>query len=385
MQPSPVLTRLLLGNIFLLALLYPLVCRAQPAGGDSPSGVRKYFIEAGKAKSVSITLGNTCQRAVVMSVKFVGKFIRSEQPLDSISVPPGGKIIEIKYDAEGLNPGEKLTGWVNIKCSKCKIQKCAFVPIQWSVEVTITEPTPRREDSSNQASDANQILSTLKNDLRVASDEFKASVQGLLLVKGDSRGGEQVMEYVAGKVSAAALKTKRQILYALRRKELHPLKDYVDRYFPVSVSIETASAEIRQVPAPLLPPVFSPRPPPGSSFVRASFDERMSANPDSTAEGIFGNVIGFIAWLESHSTQIVLTLNSDPDGANIELKTVSGEYINSTSTNSNLAGIWPGKYLIKVTKDGFRTIEQEHDLGFPDKVIECTLVASGTPRYCRFR
>jgi hypothetical protein len=385
MQPSPVLTRLLLGNIFLFALLYPLICHAESSGSDSPLGGRNYLIEAGKSKSVSITLGNTCRSAVVMSVKFVGKFIRSEQLLDSILVPPRGKTIEIKYDAKGLKPGEKLIGRVIIKCSKCKSQRCVLVPTEWPVEITVTEPTPRREDSSEQASDAKQILATLKNDLRLVSDEFTSSVQGLLSVRDDPRGEEQAMEFVVGKVSVAAKKAERQILYALRHKELQPLKDYVEEYYLVPTSRETHSAEIRHAPSPSVPPSFSPPRQPKAYSVQVSLDERANDSVESAAKGIFLTVIGFIAWVERNSGQVVLTLNSDPEGANIELKTKNGDYINSTSTNSILRGIWRGTYRIRVTKDGFRTIEQEHPLGFPDTFIECTLVTSGTPRYCRFK
>lgn len=385
MQPSPVLTRLLFGNVFLFVLLYPLVCHAQPSGSDSPLGRHNYLIEAGKSKSVSVTLRNTCRSAVVMSVKFVGKFIRSVQPLDSILVPPRGKTIEIKYDAGGLKPGEKLTGRVTIKCSKCRSQRCGLVPTEWSVEITVAEPTPRGEDSSEQASDAKQILATLKHDLRVVSDEFTSSVQGLLSVRDDPRGEEQVMEFVVGKVSVAAQKAERQILYALRHKELQPLKDYVERNYPVLTSWETDSAEVRHAPAPVVPPSFSTQRQPKSSSVQVSLDERANDSVESAAEGIFVAVIGLIAWLERNSGQVVLTLNSDPDGANIELKTKNGDYINSTSTNSILRGIWRGTYRIRVTKDGFRTIEQVHDLGLPDTFMECTLVASGTPRNCRFK
>lgn len=385
MQPSPSLTRLILGNLFLIALS-PLFSHDRSAAGQPPVAVRRYSLEVDQSVIVPISFPNSCARAVTFRGKREGKFISFEQ--QSILVPPGGARSSVKYDAAGLRPGNH-TGAVRWECRDCKKMRCSQGQSSWKVELTVTAASSRAQDDvATREADAAIVKSLLNKDLERVAAAFEDRIKRLAVVKGRTPDDEEKEGYELGRVSAIFKDTEEQLLNALEREETQALQTYVKTHFPAltnllnifRINTERASA----------PPVANGFPTPPALRFRAAGTlpgETVIATVES-ARAAFKNVRGFIALVRSNSGPITLRVISEPEGANVEMRTAV-RVKHTTSTNSDIQPFWPGTYQIKVAKDGFLPIEQEYeDLGFSTRVVECKLVPtgkSGTPILCQFR
>lgn len=393
MQPSPVLTRLLLAVIFLIALP-PLVSYGQAAAKGSKKAGQPINVNEGEVKRINVPLNTVCLTPQLYQVKSHESFFRFDPPADSVTLTTYKTLFPVELDARKMKPGTysvKLT----INCLNCTPATCKATQKTAKIKVKVVKQTPqkKKDESFEGKAEVKEIEAGVKKELKLVSSAFKARRRGLSPIKGVALKGQkegvspekEVEGYNAKQVRAIIKETKRDILNALGREELRPLKDYVAKYFPQTdtlniLKVETASAHATSTSHSLarLPTLEF-------HFVRARFETTEIATVES-AQKAFENVGAFIELLESNDLYITLTVNSDPVGANVDLMLVKGKSARKPDvTNATIQGVWRGIYLIKVTKDGFLPIVQEHELGFPYKVIECTLVKSGTPQNCRFR
>lgn len=77
---------------------------------------------------------------------------------------------------------------------------------------------------------------------------------------------------------------------------------------------------------------------------------------------------------------------SEPELANVVLETRNRQQRYEISTNEARRGFWPGRYRLTVTKAGFVPIMQgEQNFGSWNDTIDCTLVRTGAPNFCRIK
>jgi hypothetical protein len=385
MQPSPVLTRSLLAGLFLLTLSSP-AARGQTAASAADKADWSVVVERGKVTRTARGFSNGCPTPNHYRVTSGENFIRFKPKADAVFVGPNADgLLGLLIDAGKLELGTRRAGLV-VECLYCRAPTCNATRSVIRISLTVVEPPQRRQaEQPGDGAGAKEIEATLRNDLRRVSDALRARERSLSPLKGFERATrKEVRGYASHEVFGLLKQTKSDLLSLLERKELRPFRDYVAEYFPDPklnlLEVETGRANTTRQPqssARLSPPTFY--------AARAPLETRLLATVEST-KAAFSNVAYFIAWAESNGEQITLTVLSDPEEANVELRTVGGELVRATSTNSDNRGFWPGLYHITVKKDGFREVVHERQpLGVPDSVIDCRLVTSGRPTYCRFR
>ena len=386
MPPPHVPTRIFLDHLFFLIALFPILVHGQTVDG---AGVPDwtYTVERGtEDKRVEFPIENGCSTPQHFRIASSESFFRFVPPADVVFLAPySTRALGARITVSKLQPKtNRLKAF--LVCLDCKPPMCSRKKSELSIDITVVEPPPRRqEELLGRASDAAGIEAALKKDLRRVAKAFRIRTQNIQPLKGvQPDTGLKANGFVASEALVIIEEAKRETLRALERKELHPLQEYVKRDFPTP-KLKLLHVEITRATTPSAPSVFAQLSLPSLYAARASFDTRVLATIESAQEA-FENVSSFIASLESDSEQITLTVISEPNEANVELRTVLGELRHATSTNTDIRGFWPGIYDIFVKKDGFRdVVHRAQRLGVPDTVINCTLVTSGTPRNCQFR
>ena len=187
-----------------------------------------------------------------------------------------------------------------------------------------------------------------------------------------SREGKVVTGYDAENVIAAIRSTQADLAEGIRAPELTPLRDYVGVFYPVP-QIETLERVKLEKPT--------------------EDDLNRVLITEGAKNGAFENVFEFISRIRALVAQrrlsIDLTVSSAPqDGASFDMWASGGPH-RTTSTNNIIDNVYRGFYRYKVTKGGFKQIEESLNLVDSDgRQLDCFLNQLNDqdgPRPCKLR
>jgi len=237
--------------------------------------------------------------------------------------------------------------------------------------------------------DIQNIKVRLDYELACIAATFADKVKDLTIVKGTVTEGEGLGQRVEGvdvdQVTELLHDTKSELLQALAGEDLAGMRAYVNKHFPTGADLQVMKVETIARRTSL--PDIDSRPPPALMPISWTNTGSRWLAPFKAVIKVVDTALDKIQSARQRTGPIKLTLITTPvDGANIKLQALGSNKAYAQSTNSAIGGFWPGTYAITVSKDGFVTIVHPNvDLGFPNSVVECRLVTSGTPIFCQFR
>jgi hypothetical protein len=180
------------------------------------------------------------------------------------------------------------------------------------------------------------------------------------------REGKLITGYDIDQVVAAVMEGRENLVEGLRAPELAALRDYVVQAYPVP-----SPATLERV-----------------EDVRTG----LLIITEGSKNFAFSNVIQFIerirALIRERPLSIDLTVSSLPDGATFDLWATAGPH-RTTTTNNVVENVYRGFYHYKITRGGFKLIEEPLNLVDSDgRRLDCFLNDASEqdgPHPCKLR
>lgn len=367
------------------ALLLMFALAGPSAAGQSSQDTWRYELERGRSLALPkwAALTNGCKRAHRWRAKKrKGGFIRFDRRVNHITVNPGSREwVGIIIDA---NRKEKLyVGSMEVECLDCSAEPGCKIQNRsvFRVELTVIKPVT---GEGGRGGSAEQITAGLVSKLEQLSSLLEERIGKLEVVEGELPDGRREKGYPAEQVERITGEVRERLIEATRANELRALGTYAIKHYCPECYLTTVSVRTVEV---VSPHESSP------IFFTISLRPRASVGPPAerlivtvaSAERAFNSIRKLLAVLKANSGRMTLRVVSIPEGANVELVAPGGKTY-TRGTNSDIEDFWAGTYRLRVAKEGFVTIVQDNqDVGFGNRGIECQLVKAGVPILCKFK
>lgn len=257
--------------------------------------------------------------------------------------------VQLRVDTTGVKTGRESVG-MSINCLDCGgDRRCVQNERRLIIDITVTPALAVGTDPPA------AIKAALTLELTSLLEELDSHIGGLRKYEGAADRGRKVVGYDAARVENLVEEMKRELRRIFGGKRLFAMRDYVDiKFQPPALEKISITTEGRRAS---LPPAGL-----SSAYAtgfRAGWRPRgqVLVVPAASANAAFKYLRGFIGYATDHSDPKTLRVRSRPDEANVLLVTSEGEPTN-TVTNHDLPHFWPGLYRLKVSKPGFKTIDQ---------------------------
>lgn len=244
-----------------------------------------------------------------------------------------------------------------------------------------------QEVASASAQEDETIEANLKFKTICVAEKFNYQARNIQEVKGTLANGKNLSGYDASQVVSIIKQAKSELLNALQDKKLSGMKAYVDKFFPEPANLVTYRVMTQQTS--LRSDIKGRSSRFVSRFHASSVlaEERVIATFES-ANVALNRSRNFLNEVIANSDMVTVKVESLPEtGANVVLKYPDvTDPQHSTSTDAPISGIFRGIYVLKVTKAGFKPINQQINLWTGVSRIICELTRetqAGEAQLCK--